>query len=392
MMQVEDNANEPEDADEMLAHLDTDIATEEKEMSPQGVGEQQQNDELSRALRGKMEIWNLEQQIVASIVHIEPDPPIDTSLVGDNPLFHILQDDHHDVYSFSSKPELFGGVDVSFPSDPSQQAVAVYVIVDKRTMEVVYSDHKFFTLDVPYVPGYLAFREIRPLEMLVHRQVEQQPELIPQAIFVDGNGILHPRHAGIACFLGTRLNIPTIGIGKTLYYEGGWTRENVDTNIDHFLNDLKRMIQKNSKQTLASPLSRYRGLIMKKLAEDPPTPPEAADPANNSDETPYDRKEALKSLATYCNGVSIPLKNTRVDDVRFSILGCALVGQGGQIAASAKSEPVAGTSKAIFVSVGHKVSLHRAVQVTASLCLARIPEPVRQADLIGRDLLRTKTI
>ena len=333
----------------------------------------------------------MEQQIIASIVSIEPDPPIDTSLVGDNQLFHVLQDDHHDVFSFSNKPELYGGVDVSFPSDPSQPAVAVYVIVDKRTMEVVYSDHKFFTLDVPYIPGYLAFREIKPLELLVHRQVEQRPDLVPQAIFVDGNGILHPRHAGIACFLGTRLNIPTIGIGKTLFYEGGWTREKVDTSIDHFLNDLTKLIKRNPKQGLASILSRYRGLIMKKLVEDPRMMSEATDHTNNDGDSTYDRKDALKSLATYCNGIGVLLKNTRTEDVRFPIIGCALVGQGGQIAASAKSEPVAGTSKAIYVSVGHKVSLNRAVQVTASLCLARIPEPVRQADLIGRDLLWTKT-
>jgi deoxyinosine 3'endonuclease (endonuclease V) len=358
--------DESQDADEMLADLDKSIVANYED----------------RSILAKKEIWNLEQEIIASIVQVEPDPPIDTAVVGENPFFHLLQDDHHDVYSFSSKPELYGGVDVSFPSDPSQQSVAVYVIVDKRTMEVVYHDHEYVTLDVPYISGYLAFREIRPLELLVHRQVEHRPEITPQAILVDGNGILHPRHAGIACFLGTRLNIPTIGIGKSLSYEGGWTRENLDYMMDHFLKKLLEAIQQ-SPQTLAPHLSRYRGLIMKKLSEDPAS----VDPLASPDET-YDRKEALKSLATYGNGIGIPLMG---QDPRFPILGCALVGQGGQIAASLRSAPVAGTSKPIFVSVGHKVSLHRAVQVTAALSLARIPEPVRQADLYGRDLLRRKT-
>jgi Endonuclease V len=40
------------------------------------------------------------------------------------------------------------------------------------------------------------------------------------------------------------------------------------------------------------------------------------------------------------------------------------------------------------VSVGHQINLQDAVAISASLSLARIPEPVRQADLIGRQLLR----
>jgi hypothetical protein len=41
-----------------------------------------------------------------------------------------------------------------------------------------------------------------------------------------------------------------------------------------------------------------------------------------------------------------------------------------------KSSPVAGTSQPIFVNVGHKISPQKAVQITASLSLARVPKPV----------------
>ena len=49
--------------------------------------------------------------------------------------------------------------------------------------------------------------------MLIEKQVKEKPQFTPRAILVDGNGIFHPRKAGIACFVGVRTGIPTIGIG-----------------------------------------------------------------------------------------------------------------------------------------------------------------------------------
>jgi hypothetical protein len=139
--------------------------------------------EVSKSL---MEIWKLQQEIVASLVQVDADPSIDTTTVPDNPLFHVIKDDHQDVFSFSSRPELYGGVDVSFPEKEGDDAVAVYVIIDKRTMSCVYRDHQYFSLEVPYVPTFLAFREIEPLQKLVHRQVQNYTDLTPKAILVDG--------------------------------------------------------------------------------------------------------------------------------------------------------------------------------------------------------------
>lgn len=387
--------------------------------------------EMTKAMRVKKELWNLEQEIVASLVQVEEDPPIDTSVIGDNSLFQLIRDDRKEVFSFSSRPELYGGVDVSFPSDgDDSQSVAVYVIVDKRSMKVVYHDHEYFSLEVPYIPTYLAFREIRPLEILVHRQVERRPDLTPMAILVDGNGILHPRHAGIACFLGTRTNIPTVGIGKSLLYEGGWTRENLSDALDRFLRDVHEVIDQNP-ETLAPQLSRYRGLIVKKMGGLDPTNASVsvvstgtgstsvgATPDSKSisievsavqfdrhgcnvgrehDEGEHvsgddgaNRMQMLQDLAPFCNGIAIPLQG-RDGDKRFPVLGCAIIGHGGQLASAAKSQPFSGSSKAIFVSVGHRLSLPKAALIAASLSLARIPEPVRQADLYGRELMRQQS-
>lgn len=119
--------------------------------------------------------------------------------------------------------------------------------------QVVYERYKFVELKLPYIPGFLAFREVGFLVDLINELKENHPELLPQLILVDGNGYLHPRgtphiHAcsskqqglnrhcihiflgfhivrllgfGLACHLGVLTGIATIGVGKTLFYMDG---------------------------------------------------------------------------------------------------------------------------------------------------------------------------
>ena len=65
-----------------------------------------------------------------------------------------------------------------------------------------------------------------------------------------------------------------------------------------------------------------------------------------------------------------------------------LVGESGKTHGAAVA--VAGVSTPIYVSVGHKVSLDTAVAVAIACSRHRIPEPVRQADLLSRDVLRKR--
>lgn len=70
-------------------------------------------------------------------------------------------------------------------------------VKDKLTMlcplQVVYEQYKLVQLKLPYIPGFLAFREVGFLVELIDELKRSNPALVPQLIFVDGNGYLHPR-------------------------------------------------------------------------------------------------------------------------------------------------------------------------------------------------------
>ena len=63
----------------------------------------------------------------------------------------------------------------------------------------------------PYVSGYLAFREVPALRTAWERLVTK-----PQLLFVDGHGRSHPRRLGIATHAGLVLDVPTVGLAKTI--------------------------------------------------------------------------------------------------------------------------------------------------------------------------------
>ena len=109
--------------------------------------------------------------------------------------------------------KLVAGVDLAYwNKDYEEYAVCCIVVIDVETHEVVEKQHYSGKIEVPYMPGFLAFREL-PLILKTVELLENNPDIY---VF-DGNGYLHPRHMGIATHASFYLNKPTIGIAKTYF-------------------------------------------------------------------------------------------------------------------------------------------------------------------------------
>jgi deoxyribonuclease V len=112
-----------------------------------------------------------------------------------------------------SELRLVAGVDCAYwEGDGAEYGVCCIVVVDYKTHEVIESKSRYDRIDIPYMPGFLAFREL-PLVKETSKLLETEPNLF----MFDGNGILHPRQMGIATHASFELGVPTIGVAKTFY-------------------------------------------------------------------------------------------------------------------------------------------------------------------------------
>jgi deoxyribonuclease V len=98
------------------------------------------------------------------------------------------------------------GLDVAYQENMGFSAAASFDLESGDLIEerVARKEVKF-----PYIPGYLSYRELPLLTDLIDKD--------ENAVYlVDGQGSLHPRRFGIACHLGVFMDVPTIGVAKSL--------------------------------------------------------------------------------------------------------------------------------------------------------------------------------
>lgn len=115
----------------------------------------------------------------------------------------VLQDDF-DVMP----PRLIGGADVGFEQG-GEITRAALVVVEYPSLRLVEHQVARIATTMPYIPGFLSFREI-PALLAAWQQLEHHPDLL----MVDGHGTAHPRRLGVASHFGLLVDVPAIGVAK----------------------------------------------------------------------------------------------------------------------------------------------------------------------------------
>lgn len=194
----------------------------------------------------------------------------------------------------TSKPKIIAGVDISYNIGSNLLFAGVVILSTDDfsvTEKVVVAEESKF----PYIPGLLSFRETPPL-IQAFSKIRSEPDII----FVDGQGIAHPRFFGIASHIGVIYDKPSVGVAKSILVG---TPDSIPTKKGEFS------------------YIRYKGRI----------------------------------------------------------IGALLCSQEGK-------EP-------IVVSVGHKITLEEAIELTKKACLGhRIPEPTRLAHLLVNEERRKSKV
>jgi deoxyribonuclease V len=136
-----------------------------------------------------------------------PEPGIDSDEMKNMQRKIAQEASFSDDFGFSPEEDFtVVGIDQAFTSE---KAVSAAVVMENG--EVIEKVHGVANLDIPYIPGLLAFREgeciVEALEKL-----ESDPDLL----VLDGSGRIHFRQAGIATHIGVIFDKPAIGVAKNL--------------------------------------------------------------------------------------------------------------------------------------------------------------------------------
>jgi deoxyribonuclease V len=108
------------------------------------------------------------------------------------------------------EPRTIAGADVSVERFATRGYAGI-VTLRAGTLESVEEATSIAELKLPYVPGFLSFRELPALDG-AWRKLAAKPDVV---IF-DGQGFAHPRRFGIACHGGLLWEVPTIGCAKSI--------------------------------------------------------------------------------------------------------------------------------------------------------------------------------
>lgn len=115
------------------------------------------------------------------------------------------------------------GIDVSYRGHIGAGAA---VTLSFPGLELVEERVVFRRARVPYIPTFLAFREMEFYHALFSRLAAK-----PSVFLIDGHGICHPEFVGAASHFGVAFGVPSIGVAKGLPRMAGVSRKGGDVLI-----------------------------------------------------------------------------------------------------------------------------------------------------------------
>lgn len=115
---------------------------------------------------------------------------------------------HLNLEPLQKTVKTIAGADISLALYSETVYAGLVVLSYPELKPIAYSLVKSSTI-FPYVPGYLAFREI-PAILKAYEQLPVKPDVV----MFDGNGILHARRMGIASHFGVLTDTVTMGCAK----------------------------------------------------------------------------------------------------------------------------------------------------------------------------------
>ncbi|MEL7237677.1 MAG: endonuclease V, partial [Planctomycetota bacterium] len=107
-------------------------------------------------------------------------------------------------------PRLVAGVDCAF-SKADDLVFAAAIVWDRQAKQIVAEASARRELTVPYIPGYLSFRE----GPAVHAALDALGHAFGLVLF-DGQGRAHPRRCGLAVHVGAERGVPSVGVAKSV--------------------------------------------------------------------------------------------------------------------------------------------------------------------------------
>ena len=106
-------------------------------------------------------------------------------------------------------PRFVAGADAAFSAD-KRQVFAAAVVYDRQEQRIIEVAHASHPAEVPYVPGFLSFREgpalLEAIGALEHEW---------GVVCFDGQGYAHPRRCGLAAHMSIVLDVPGVGVAKS---------------------------------------------------------------------------------------------------------------------------------------------------------------------------------